>query len=123
MVKIVHKCVWPKNNLVYYFILTNMTMELKGKRVNQERVQGLWGWSEREKIKGAEKNLKSSNFTLFSCDVSDCEQILAVVKKIGRVDVLINNVGVWIEGKLQDNSAEKISEAIDVNFRTYALQV
>lgn len=71
----------------------------------------------KEKIKKAKKKLKSSNLTLYSCDVSDYEQVSSVVKKIGKIDILINNAGVWIEGKLQDYSVEKISEAIDINLK------
>lgn len=38
-----------------------------------------------------------------------------VVKRFGRIDVLINNAGIWIEGKLEDNEFEKIKKVFEVN--------
>lgn len=38
-----------------------------------------------------------------------------VIKRFGRIDVLINNAGIWIEGKLEDNEFEKIKKVFEVN--------
>lgn len=70
-----------------------------------------------ERIQKAKRKLNSPNFSLYSCDVSDYKQITEVVKKIGKVDILINNAGVWLEGKLQDFSKDEISETIDINLK------
>lgn len=70
-----------------------------------------------KRIREAKMKLKSSNFTLYTCDVSKYEQILKVVQKVGKVDILINNAGVWLEGSLQDFSKDKISEVIDTNLK------
>lgn len=55
----------------------------------------------------------------FTCDVSnylECEKVLAeIVEKYGRVDVLINNAGLWIEGRLEENDLEKIESVVNVN--------
>jgi short-subunit dehydrogenase len=38
-----------------------------------------------------------------------------VIKKYGRIDTLINNAGIWIEGKLEDNEYERMRKVFDVN--------
>ncbi|MDQ1282063.1 MAG: hypothetical protein QG630_414 [Patescibacteria group bacterium] len=38
-----------------------------------------------------------------------------VIKKYGRIDTLVNNAGIWIEGKLEDNQYERIKKVFDVN--------
>jgi NADP-dependent 3-hydroxy acid dehydrogenase YdfG len=38
-----------------------------------------------------------------------------VVSKYHRVDVLVNNAGVWIEGQLEENDPAKIKNVVDVN--------
>jgi NADP-dependent 3-hydroxy acid dehydrogenase YdfG len=79
------------------------------------KVQGVG--KNKKRAEKAKSRLKSPNFTLHVCDISDYEQISNIVRKIGRVDILINNAGVWLEGKLQDNSPGKIPKTIDTNFK------
>ncbi len=38
-----------------------------------------------------------------------------LIKKYGRIDVLINNAGIWIEGKLEDNNFDKVKKVFAVN--------
>ena len=38
-----------------------------------------------------------------------------IIKKYGRIDTLINNAGIWIEGKLEDNEYERMKKVFDVN--------
>lgn len=38
-----------------------------------------------------------------------------VIKKYGRIDTLINNAGIWIEGQLEDNKYERIKKVFEVN--------
>ena len=53
------------------------------------------------------------------CDVTDAAQvdaaISAIVGRHGRIDVLLNNAGIFTEGNLEDVSAEKIKAVVDVN--------
>lgn len=53
------------------------------------------------------------------CDVTDYNQvdktINDIVQKYGRIDVLINNAGVWLAGDLTETDYDKISRCIDVN--------
>ena len=53
------------------------------------------------------------------CDVSDYNQvdstINSIIDKYGKIDVLINNAGVWLAGDLVDTDYEKINRCIDVN--------
>ena len=52
-------------------------------------------------------------------DVTNYEEleiiIASVVKKYGRLDCLINNAGLWIQGVLEENDPELIEKVIDVN--------
>ena len=53
------------------------------------------------------------------CDISDAKTVEGVINKIakdyGRIDVLINDAGVWIEGELDRNSTDEIKKTFDVN--------
>ena len=55
----------------------------------------------------------------FVCDVSnysECEKnINEIAGKYGRIDVLINNAGKWIQGPLEENDPEKITSVVNVN--------
>lgn len=48
-------------------------------------------------------------------DVTDFAGIEKIVAEIGRVDILINNAGVWLEGELQDTPMEQIKRAVEIN--------
>jgi short-subunit dehydrogenase len=53
------------------------------------------------------------------CDVTNYAEILKTVKnvidKYGKIDCLINNAGVWIEGELDVNDEQKIEDVIKIN--------
>lgn len=53
------------------------------------------------------------------CDVTDSnkvyESIEQVIEHYGKIDVLINNAGVWLAGDPSENTYEEISNCIDVN--------
>ena len=53
------------------------------------------------------------------CDVTDYNQvdksINDIVNKYSKIDVLINNAGVWLAGDLEETDYDKISKCIDVN--------
>ena len=53
------------------------------------------------------------------CDVTDHDQvesaINSIIKEYNKIDVLINNAGVWLAGDLTENTYEKISQCIDIN--------
>ena len=38
-----------------------------------------------------------------------------IIKKYGKIDTLINNAGIWIEGRLEDNQYERMKKVFDVN--------
>ena len=38
-----------------------------------------------------------------------------VIKKYGKIDTLINNAGIWIEGRLEDNQYARMKKVFDVN--------
>lgn len=53
------------------------------------------------------------------CDVTDPKQIenavQNIIKKHKKIDCVVNNAGVWIEGELEGNKAEDIKKAIEIN--------
>ena len=59
----------------------------------------------------------NSNYQL--CDVTDSKSVEAAVQvilsKYGKIDVLINNAGVWLAGDLTECNYDVISNCIDVN--------
>lgn len=54
---------------------------------------------------------------IVQCDVTDADAVHAVAAGLDRVDLLVNNAGVWRFGALEDVTAEDFSAAIDVNLR------
>ena len=70
-----------------------------------------------------ESELKSTaeelNLDFHVCDVSDYTQIDETVKyileKYGRIDILINNAGVWIQGPLETNEPSYIKKVFEIN--------
>jgi uncharacterized protein len=53
------------------------------------------------------------------CDVSDAQMcdsaVKSIFKKHGRIDVLVNNAGIFCEGLLEKQSVEQIESVIGVN--------
>lgn len=53
------------------------------------------------------------------CDVTESGQVKQavdnIINKHGRIDCLVNNAGVWIEGAIESNDEEKIKKVIDTN--------
>ena len=65
------------------------------------------------------KTSKELNCDYRVCDVTNYKQVDKTIKdilaKYDKIDVLINNAGIWLEGDLTDNTYDKISKCIDVN--------
>jgi hypothetical protein len=72
--------------------------------------------NDRKKLEKAAEEL-SCDFEV--CDVSKPEEVQKavddVVRKNGRLDCLVNNAGIWIEGELTENDPEHIKRALEVN--------
>lgn len=55
----------------------------------------------------------------FVCDVSDATQVKDIVRKVvekfGKVDVLVNNAGVWISNNIAANDLLRIKQAFEIN--------
>lgn len=62
---------------------------------------------------------KNVDCDVLQCDVTDYkrvdESIEEIINRFGRIDVLINNAGVWLAGDPTENTYEQISNCIDVN--------
>ena len=49
------------------------------------------------------------------CDVADYDAVKTVVDDFGKVDVLINCAGLWIQEELETNDVERIEAVVKVN--------
>ena len=49
------------------------------------------------------------------CDVSDYNSVNKNFTEIGKIDVLINNAGLWIQDELDTNNSKRIDEVVSVN--------
>ena len=60
----------------------------------------------------------SNNCNYKVCDVSNYFQveqcINEIIGKFGKIDVLINNAGLWIQEELDANDSDRINDVIDV---------
>ena len=58
----------------------------------------------------------------YNVDVADEEQIEKAVKKINKVDILINNAGIYFHGLVENTKKEDLDKIIDVNLKgTYLM--
>ena len=62
---------------------------------------------------------KENNCSYKVCDVSNYEivekTINEIVKEYNKIDVLINNAGLWIQEELDTNDSDRIKSVIEVN--------
>ena len=65
-----------------------------------------------EKLKNVAEKIKCKYYV---CDVSNYEEVDKLFKKIGKIDILINNAGLWVQEELDTNSFERIKDVISVN--------
>lgn len=95
-------------------------LELAGKGVNII----IHGRNE-DKIKKILEELKEINkegdFDSILCDFNNPQSIKEAFSKIEKLDILINNAGVWSEGNTIDIKEEKIIELSNVNLESYLL--
>ena len=70
-----------------------------------------------DKLKQARKEIKNSDY--FVCDITDAKKVEQTIKEIAkkykRIDVLVNDAGIWIEGELDSNEPDDIRKAIETN--------
>lgn len=66
------------------------------------------------------RKMQDENINYISCDVTNLEQIKnavqEVVKREGKIDVLINNAGFGISGSVENQDTEDIKKQFEVNF-------
>jgi NADP-dependent 3-hydroxy acid dehydrogenase YdfG len=69
-----------------------------------------------DKLKAAANEIGCEYFV---CDVTKNEQIEGMIKQVlvkyKRIDVLVNNAGLWIQGELDQNDPDKIKSLFEVN--------
>ena len=51
----------------------------------------------------------------YICDITDVSQVEKVISEIGKIDILINNAGVYVSGELTDTSYNNIAKVMLVN--------
>lgn len=68
-----------------------------------------------------EEYFKSKNISFYKCDVSDLKSVQEtvddIIKKYGKVDVLVNNAGVTKDGLLMRMSEEDWDIVLDTNLK------
>lgn len=66
-----------------------------------------------------QKVAEDNNCNYKVCDVSDYHQVEKctneIIEEFGKIDILINNAGLWIQEKLEENDEKRIHDVIDVN--------
>lgn len=69
-----------------------------------------------DKLKGV---AIENNCEYKACDVKDYKLVESTIKdiinKFGKIDVLINNAGLWIQEELDFNDSDRIHSVVDVN--------
>lgn len=71
----------------------------------------------KDKLDYAARLLNSNKLRTFACDVSNSQEVELLVKNIDKLDILINNAGLYVEGNLEKNTPADISNVIDVNLK------
>ena len=62
------------------------------------------------------------DFPFFQVDIRSDVQIRAALEQIERVDVLVNNAGIYFEKYLEDTTDEEIDQMVDINIKgTYRM--
>jgi len=62
-----------------------------------------------------------NNHSSIICDFNKPESVTKVFNDIEKLDILINNAGLWAEGNTSDISPERIIELTNVNLLSYLL--
>ncbi len=57
------------------------------------------------------------NFEFYRVDIRDDEQIKSALSHIPRLDIIINNAGVYFEKYLEDTTNEEIDTMLDINIK------
>lgn len=61
-------------------------------------------------------------FDYYCVDIREDEQIMSALNNIPKVDILINNAGIYFERYLEDTSNEEIDRMVDINIKgTYRM--
>jgi NADP-dependent 3-hydroxy acid dehydrogenase YdfG len=69
------------------------------------------------KLHQAAQEINNPELKTWQCDLTDYEQVAATAAKIGALDILINNAGIWLEGSLGSNEPKVIAQVVDTNFK------
>jgi short-subunit dehydrogenase len=76
--------------------------------------------AELESIIRADKMVGQDNVVSYCCDVSNKKEVLElaqnVIERFGYIDILINNAGIGIYGKLEDQTAEDLELVMRTNY-------
>lgn len=72
--------------------------------------------TDEEKLKSTATELNCEYYVADVTDYSALETITKdIIQKYGKIDCLVNNAGIWIEGPLVDNDPDAIKRVLEVN--------
>ena len=78
--------------------------------------------SNQEKLKEVASQLEGCSVITYACDFTEPDSVDALVNELKsdfpKVDVLINNVGFFEIGNLEDTSLEHVEKMLDINFKS-----
>ena len=77
--------------------------------------------SNQERLKNVAQELKNCSVITYTCDFTDSEAIKALIHELQsdfkQVDVLINNVGAFEMGNLEETNIDQVNRLLAINFK------
>ncbi len=74
-----------------------------------------------DKLKDAYKSVDNDNLLIVACDVTNENDVSkaskTIIEKFGRIDVLINNVGIYLGGNVEDMSSADFDKLTETNLK------
>ena len=77
--------------------------------------------SNQERLKHVAEDLKNCSVITYTCDFTDSEAVHALIQELQadfkQVNVLINNVGAFEMGSLEETNIEQVNRMLAINFK------
>tara|TARA_B100001540_G_C15735118_1_gene609496 strand:- start:363 stop:1052 length:690 start_codon:yes stop_codon:yes gene_type:complete len=77
--------------------------------------------SNQDRLKTIAEDLKHCSVITYTCDFTNSEAVQALIRELqadfNQVDVLINNVGAFEMGSLEETNLEQVNRMLSINFK------